>query len=751
MDNRYLGEIPNEETVLPESVPVLKEEVERLKTLLEAERVITNVVSDFTNFGLWEYDIATDVYLLRKKANGSYLEPAEPTERFRDTLIGRGTVFSEDLPEFNRFCDSLKRGDSEVFCEVRLVGEAPGIIWIRFEGRAVCDDDGKPVKIVGRSIDITNEKGGAGASSGRRDPLTGLYISDVFRDVVSEKRSGVNRYNSGAFISVGVDKFRDLEAVQGRDYSDYVQKCIAEIIIDVLNSERDSAATRIRSGEFLIYLNHIQTNTSDKVAKRLLEAVNKYAFKGEPAKISMGISSIRSGKRFEDVYRCSALALAEAARSGGNCYMHYSITMSAPQNTNSAESEAVTISGGTAKVYDLILRAFCSTSERSANVKAAICAVGDLVGASNIYFYPLEPDKPQCYMTYNAAGLKEEECPRIIQKCSDSAINAVFGESDGVRIHSADDKITGLALDNGAVCAECRAIRYKGKVAEYFAIVFNSRFELTEQDLQAISALQNAITEMYVEYAQNRLEEQIRQLRDTIITDHRMEGFSIIPGTFVTEVIGENAFEHYNLKSGEICYKKLRGRDKPCDNCPAVKLDNNSNALFASSACYNDKDSRWLDVTASVGENENGERRYFISSTDITECLGKIQMSDSLTGLMAFDSFTAEALRRSSSGNYSGFIAVISFAEFRRVNERLGYEMGNSILISVAEIMASCLSGNELICRNNASRFVLLFEGEDDNELFVRLSSMLTSIQKQIFDKYKITIYLLAGVASFDA
>lgn len=749
MNDNYFDDTLNEQAELSDSVPALRGEIDRLKQLLDAERVLTSVSSEYTSFGLWEYDIATDVYLQRKKANGDYIDPPEPIERFRDTMIGHGSIFSEDLLEFNRFCDSLERGDSEVFGEVRLIGEAPGIIWIRYEGRAVCDDDGKPVKIVGRSIDVTLEKGGADLSFGRRDPLTGLYTPEVFRDVVLEKRSGIGRYNNGAFMSVGVDKFRDLEAVQGRDYSDYVQRCVAKIIADVLSGERDSAVTRIRSGEFLIYVSYIEMNAPDKIAKRLLDEVNNFAFEGERAQISVGISRLRSGRRIEDIYGKSALALAEASRSGGNCYMHYSITMSAAQSAGGADSDGAAISSGAAKVYELILRAFCSERDRSVNLKAAFVAVGELVGASNIYVYPLEPNKPQCYMTYNAAGLKPDECPRIIQKCSDADLSAVFGDRSGLRIHSADDKITGLALENGAVCAECRAIRYKGKVVEYFAIVFNSRFELTEQDLQVISALQDSITEMYSIYAESRLGDQVRQLRDAIISDHRMEGFSIIPGTFVVDVVGENAAEHYELRSGDICYKKTRGRNKPCDNCPALKLDN-SNGSFASSAYYSEKDRRWLDVTASVGESDNGERRYIISSTDITDCLGKIQMTDSLTGLMTFDAFTAEALRRSASGNYIGFAAVISFAEFRRVNERLGYEMGNSILVSVSEIMARCLSGNEIICRHNASRFVLLFEGEDDNELFVRLSSMLTSIQKQIFDKYKIQIYMLAGVAAFD-
>lgn len=720
-------------------------EIKRLKDQLDAERLLTNISSEYTNFGLWEYDIETDVYLLRKKANGSYIDPPEPTEHFRDTLIGHGTIFSEDLPEFNRFCDSLERGDKEVFGEVRLVGEVPGIIRLRFEGRAVCDENGKPYKIVGRSIDVT----GADLSFGRRDPLTGLYTPEVFHEAVLEKRSGINRYNNGAFMSIGIDKFRDIEAVQGREYSDYIQKRIAEIISGVINNERDSAVTRIRSGEFLLYVSYIEINTPDNIAKRLLNAVNNFAFKGESATISIGIARLRSGRRIEDVYGKSALALAEARRSGGGCYMHYSITMTATQVIGSAEVESMQLSDGKTKVYDHLIRAFCSAGERSANLKAAFTAAGQIVGASNIYLYSLGTDTLPRYMTFNATGLKPEDCPQVIQKCSDSDINAVFGDKNSIRIHSADDKITGLALANGAVCAECRAIRYKGSVVEYFAVVFNSRFELTEHDLQIISALQSTITALYYDYESGREESVAQRIRASMIADHRMEGFSIIPEAFTMDIIGENAAEHYNVKPGDVCYKKMRGRTAPCDNCPAVKLDKDG-GVYAASAIYDEKDRRWLDVTASVSESNEGERRYIVSSTDITDCLGRIQMTDSLTGLPGFDSFTAEALRRSASGNYSGFIAVISFAEFRRVNERLGYEMGNSILISVANIMSSCLSGSEMICRNNASRFVLLFEGEDDNELFVRLSSMLTSIQKQIFDKYKIQIFLLAGVAAFD-
>lgn len=328
----------------------------------------------------------------------------------------------------------------------------------------------------------------------------------------------------------------------------------------------------------------------------------------------------------------------------------------------------------------------------------------------------------------------------------------IFAGRDKLRLHNAGEKIKGLSLGNGAACAELRPIRFNGEVAEYFAVVFNSGFELTEQDMNVIDELANALTEIYSMYMDRKVGAQSTRFKSTIMSNHRMEGFTIIPGSFVTEVVDENSAGHYNMRPGDVCYKKMRGRDEPCANCPALLLDR-SDRLFASSAYYDENDRRWLDVTASVEENANGERRYVISSTDITDCLGKIQMADSLTGLMTFDVFTAEALKLTSAGHDDGmgkFAAVINVAEFRRLNEEKGYETGNSILIAIADIMQRCIGSNELLGRSEGSRFAALFRGSDANELIARLNLMMNSIQKQIYEKLRIQIYLLVGVCDMN-
>lgn len=744
MENNLLNEIEQ-----------ARQEIKRLKLSLRAEQLRTKISSEYTNFGLWEYDIATDICYQYKKLSGKYEDNLEPIVHFRDSLISWGIVCTDDLPAFNRFCDAMERGDKEISCDIRAINDDCEMIWLRYEGKTICDEQGRPSKVIGRTIDVTREKGGTETMLMEgRDALTGAYTPELFRDCVLERRAGVNRYKDAALLSIGVDNFRAIMAQEGTACADSVQKEVSEILSNISSGEHDSILARIRDGEFLMYLSFINMSSLDDTVRRVIKTVHEHFFDGISAEVSVGVSLFKNGRKLEEVYKESATALAEAQKSGGKCFMHYTTAMSARTGYDVQPPivDNVSLSGGAAKVYDLMIRAFCSEKDRPAMIKAAFRAAGQYLGASDIYVFHHDGETFRRYMTYDAAGREAAECPRITQRCPDGEISALFGNGDKLRIHSAGEKPEGLALENGAVCAECRAIRCKGEVAEYFAVIFDGRYELSEQDIHIIDELANALTEMYCMYVDGKAGSITKKLRTTAISNHRMEGFSIVPGTFVTEVVGENAEEHYGMRPGDVCYKKMRGLDEPCGGCPALQLDN-SDKLFASSAYYDEKDRRWLDVTASVEENADGERRYIISSTDITDCLGKIQVADSLTGVMTFDVFSAEALRLTSAERYNAagsFAAVINVAEFRRINEEKGFELGNSILVAIAGIMQRCIGNGELLGRSEGSRFAALFRNKDKEELLSRLNLMMNSIQRQVYEKCHTQIYLIVGVCDMN-
>lgn len=737
---------------LMEELTRVRQELKKMKVALRAEELRTKISSEYTNFGLWEYDISTDICYQYKKLSGRYENNLEPIVHFRDSVISWGLVKTDDLPVFNHFCDAMRAGEREVGCEVRIVNDDCEMVWIRYEGRTVYDDDGNPVKVVGRTLDITQEKGGTGDETNKgKDALTDMYTPALFRDFVEEKRSGRNRYNNAALLSVGIDKFLEIIARHGAEYGDYVQKTVGKILAEICDTVRESLATRVRDGEFLLYLEFTEESVIDDTARRIIDMVRDFIYDGEPVTASVGISMFKTGSKPDDVYAEAYAALTEAVKSGGTCFMHYTMAMSMGLYDRpvdfSTNSDMLSMSGNAAKVYNLLIRAFCSPKERNAMVKEAFKAAGQCIGASGIVIFTKEEEGFKRSVIYSSFDQTDGEGPGLEMRCSEEGLAAAFGKENAIRVLDSANKYKGLHLINGAVCAECRAIRINEHISAFFAVVFDSRFELSRQDIQMINVLESALSNMHRSYKEN-IDETIRQrLRTTAISAHRMEGFSIIPGEFIVEEVGDNAAEHYGLCSGDVCYAKIRGLDKPCDNCPAVQLDTDG-SMFASTAYYNEGERRWLDIAASVDRNVNGDKRYIISYTDITDCLGKIQMTDQLTGLMTFNVFTAEALRLTAApdGDVGFFMIVMNVADFARINEEKGYETGNDILIMMANILQKCTGADELICRADNSRFAAMFRSASSSELEPRMNLLMNSMQKQIYEKLQVHIYLLTGV-----
>lgn len=744
---------------LAELVEQARQEIKRLKISLRAEEIRTKISSEYTNFGLWEYDIASDTCYQYKKLNGRYEHNLEPIVHFRDAILSWGTVCTDDLVEFNRFCDALERGDKEVSCEIRVINDNCDMVWFRYEGKAVYDEKGVPIKIVGRTLDVTQEKGGIAdrTNNGRRDPLTETYSPEMFRKVIGEKRSGSSRYNNAALLSIGVDGFDEITKKSGSQYAEYIEKTVAKILLSIRACERESVLTRVRPGEFLMYISAFNNaSTPHDISKKIIDLVARYIYVGEAATVSVGISLFLSGKKLDQVYRESSCALANAKERGKSSIINFSAAISLrPLQYDDiffVNSENIGIPSGFSQVYDFIIRAFCDDPKRPEMIKAAFVAAGEALGAYSIIVYNFENGAYTKYLTYSSVEKSEGSSPDVVQICPDAYIRSIFGDLNEMRLDNSGQS-KGFKLVGGAVFAECRAIRYEGEIAEYFVVVFNNDFELSKEDYHVINALENSLTAMYSNYRNEKMRSSFDQLRDVAVNSHRMENFSVIPETFAVDVIGKSAMEHYDLHAGDICYKKVRGLDKPCIGCPILTLQS-SDKLTSSSAFYNEDDHRWLNVSACSEYNEKGDKRYIISSTDITDCLGKIQMTDSLTGLLTFDAFSAEALRIvqdiSGMDELLTFVVAINIADFRRINESKGYETGNSILISIADILKSCLVQNEIVCRSEGSRFVALIRGVNVDEFNGRFSQILNSIQKQVYRKFQVQIYLIVGACNLD-
>lgn len=731
-----------------------EQQIQSLKISVRAEELRVRISSEYSNFGLWEYDIAEDICYQYKKLNGRYENNLDPIVHFRDTVISWGSVYADDLPIFNKFCDALERGDKEMGCDVRCINDSCDLVWFRYEGRTVFDDNGKPVKVIGRTLNVTEEKGGVDEKSDdRRDGLTAAYNAEAFEADVKEKITGVNRFKNAALLVISIDGFPKLLKDLGWEYIYYVLKDVAKILSSISVCNHESSIGRVDSGKFAMFVRFGSIPELDAIAAKIVLMVNGYHFcNNSRITVSTGISIFKNGKKYGAALREATAAMRSARAKGGNGYAHYSNAMSTETMSSfTADSEQVvfdearTFSAGAADIYNLVAGAFIDKRRRALFISEALKKAGKYIGASNVYVYELA-DEIIPHMPYDTTGKPMSECPAAAYSGSRQELENVLSENEEIwlDIGLSGGRTMGFELVNGASCAVIRPIVWDNHVAGYLSFASESRRTLQDSDIQIISLLSKALNNLFAMNHRDERETERLHFSEVVMNTLRIEDFSIVPDTFEVDRVGESAAAHYGMKKGDICYRTVRGRSTPCPDCPAKQLG--SGQLTASSTYYCESEHRWLDVAATSDENSKGEQRYIISSADITDCLGKIQMVDTLTGLMTLDAFTAEGMRLTAGGTDGYFVVVINIAGFRRLNESMGYEFGNSLLIAVSDVLERSIGNGELLCRSEGSRFVELLRNQSFDELDVRLNQLLASVQKQVYDKCTKQIYLAVGV-----
>lgn len=725
-------------------------EVRNLKLAVRAESLKVKISSEYSNFGLWEYDIADDICYQYKKLNGIYEAELDPIVHFRDTIISWGSVYVDDIPVFHKFCDAMERGDKEIRYDVRVVNDYSDIVWFRYEGKTVFDESGNPVRVVGRTLDVTEEKGGTGIiSDGRRDQLTGALVYDAFRELVESKLTE-NCEKTSALVIVGLDRFDEIADISEIDN---IQCALAKILKGQSAVEQGSAYSRIKDGLFAFYVRFSDIPNLNAIVTRVIFRFHDFQFSdghnGKMITVSAGISMFVNHKAYDTAYKEAYAAFSAAAMKGGNGFMHYNASMliRSDISTESEEDILEGVSGavGTEKIYHLLNLALTDKEKVRNALSGAFRLVGEYTECSSIKLVRIIDGSEDTYMPWTKSGKKDDSVPSVIPSVSTEQLLGILKTEKHIII-SADksaDKKYGLALANGATNAVCCPIRTGNDVVGYFALVSDMPITWQESDIGVIEALSNTLDALFARYYDYIYASKRSSFAISVINDLNIEGFTISPDAYTVDYFSENAAKSYGLKKGDICYKKIRGLDAPCADCPTHQLK--AGQLKASAAYYKEDTNRWLDITASHYAAEDGSARYAISTADITPCIGKIRTRDSLTGLMSFDSFAVDAMRLTAQNPEYGYIAVISIANFRRLNESSGYECGNTVLISVADILQSSLGAGELLCRSEGARFVALYRNTNNNDLLTRLNQMFQSAQSQVMEKTGLQIYIIAG------
>jgi diguanylate cyclase (GGDEF)-like protein/PAS domain S-box-containing protein len=154
-----------------------------------------------------------------------------------------------------------------------------------------------------------------------------------------------------------------------------------------------------------------------------------------------------------------------------------------------------------------------------------------------------------------------------------------------------------------------------------------------------------------------------------------------------------------------------------------------------------DQISYWGHLSLSKVYSDEGNLTHYIGIfEDITQAkltqqnMEKLAYRDSLTGLSNRHYFI-DRLESRISGREDQFncLMLIDIDHFKRINDSLGHEAGDNLLISVARRLQSSLGQSTLIARIASNEFAVLLEQMDAQEGLEVADALLRMLEKPIY------------------
>lgn len=153
----------------------------------------------------------------------------------------------------------------------------------------------------------------------------------------------------------------------------------------------------------------------------------------------------------------------------------------------------------------------------------------------------------------------------------------------------------------------------------------------------------------------------------------------------------------------------------------------------------------WVLASASVVRTEDGAARHLvfqiqnISDRKIAE--DQIRFAafhDSLTGLpnrvLLSDRMSISVERAKKSKNYSFAVLFIDLDRFKVVNDSMGHETGDRLLVELSKRLKLCVRAVDTAARLGGDEFAVLLDGIQDNNTAVEIAERIQEHLRQPFD-----------------
>lgn len=145
-----------------------------------------------------------------------------------------------------------------------------------------------------------------------------------------------------------------------------------------------------------------------------------------------------------------------------------------------------------------------------------------------------------------------------------------------------------------------------------------------------------------------------------------------------------------------------------------------------------------------------------IETLENIQTITKYANRDFLTGLFNrryFFSSVEKYVRKIRVSHEQFAIGLIDIDYFKKINDRYGHDIGDKVLIALADILTSSTNPNDIVARFGGEEFCVVLQGVNSTtakEIFSRIRKNVENFSYQLNDDTHITFTISIGAVLFD-
>ncbi len=596
---------------------------QKLRHEQERYRMITEQLNDV----FFEYNFENDTIYVSSKWEElfGYRFPNENVLAFLST---GEAVYDDDKKALSQIPSNASQGILSSELEIRFRKAGGGYIWTSVSATVICDDEGNPVKAIGKVADIDQRirEREKLISSAQRDPLTKLYnkvaVESYIRTCIRASDGDIRH----ALLIIDIDNFKGVNDNLGHLFGDAVLSEISAKLRTLFRST--DIIGRFGGDEFVVFLKNVGEN--DKIAQKAQAICDifreTYTGQNRDYKISgsIGIAMYpNDGQNFYELFKKADSALYEAKNRGKDGFVIFG------ENEKTDTQQEIVLSGDhpdrrsaqqiiknsfTMDIYEML----SETRDGRGAIQFILRMIGLEFRADRVLIY--ENDGGVFLSTYEwyAESTKiQKERKKPYGDFSNAYFHFIthgFYYCSDIEAAEKNEKAYRY-LKSREIKSFLQCPVFDGDVLKG-VVSFDFKSSLTEDEQKILIEISKIIGSFLLRYRSKQELKKERDLLRKMADSVNLWSYVIHPDTYRLLYMNPPVKRAApGAQIGDYCYRALKMRDDRCENCPVEKLGNTEASAFAD--IYDAERDLWFNATASP-VNWNGDKAALLCQTDIT-------------------------------------------------------------------------------------------------------------------------------------